>query len=113
MKLLSDLPTKLMHFLKKIFLRVSGSRAKYGFAAGTTVILKNAVDGFVGANSFARTISYVRMNSHLQERHIFVEISKFLSSTAFFRVMENRRAENAFGSSALLFWLRLVRLRMF
>jgi len=24
------------------------------------------VDGFVGANLFARTIGYVRMNSHLQ-----------------------------------------------
>ena len=30
---------------------------------------KNSFDGFVGANSFARSMSYVRMNSHLQKRH--------------------------------------------
>src|SRR3989338_1574817 len=31
--------------------------------------LNSSVDGFVGANSFARPMSCVRMNSHLQERH--------------------------------------------
>src|SRR3989338_7294024 len=33
------------------------------------IILKSSVDGLVGANSFARSTSYVRMNSHLQKRH--------------------------------------------
>src|SRR3989338_5606677 len=33
------------------------------------IILKSSVEGLVGANSFARSTSYVRMNSHLQKRH--------------------------------------------
>ena len=31
--------------------------------------LKNSVDGFVGANLFARSMSYVRINSHPQKQH--------------------------------------------
>jgi hypothetical protein len=31
--------------------------------------LEKAVVGFVGANLFARTTGYVRINSHLQKRH--------------------------------------------
>ena len=31
--------------------------------------LNSAVDGFVGANLFARSTSYVRINSHLQKQH--------------------------------------------
>src|SRR4030066_1584052 len=31
--------------------------------------LNSSVEWFVGANSFARPTSYVRMNSHLQKRH--------------------------------------------
>src|SRR3990167_472985 len=32
-------------------------------------ILNSSVEWFVGANLFARSTSYVRMNSHLQKRH--------------------------------------------
>jgi hypothetical protein len=32
--------------------------------------LNNAVGAFVGANLFARTSSYVRMNSHLHQQRI-------------------------------------------
>ena len=31
--------------------------------------LKNIVDGFVGANSFAHNLLFVRMNSHLWKQH--------------------------------------------
>ena len=35
---------------------------------GAGMILFSSVDGFVGANSFAHSTRYVRMNSHLQKR---------------------------------------------
>ena len=35
------------------------------------IILKKAFGGFVGANSFAQSAYYVRMNSHLQQQPIY------------------------------------------
>jgi hypothetical protein len=52
-------------------------------------ILKNAVDGVVGANLFAKTMDCVRINSHLQiqfnmlnKNDIFIQL-RFLGSLGF------------------------------
>jgi hypothetical protein len=40
--------------------------------------LKNAVDGVVGVNLFAKTIDYVRINSHLQIQFNMLNKNDFL-----------------------------------
>jgi hypothetical protein len=47
------------------------------------MILENAVDGFVGANSFARTTGYVRMNSHLRKLHNPLEFQNIFRQLRF------------------------------
>ena len=47
---------------------------------------ESTIDRFVGANSFARTAGYVRMNSHLRERHNPFKYLECYSPTAVFRI---------------------------